>query len=94
MRLLRAAAECASTSLIQVNGARLLCNIVMLTEASTEVMMSETVSQNRPVFHEAPASEKSGGPNAQAIVIGILVLVAAVLLAWQFAGCASCYAPT
>jgi hypothetical protein len=51
--------------------------------------MSETVNENRPVA----APESSGGNNAQKIMIGILVLAAAALLAWQFIGCASCYAP-
>jgi hypothetical protein len=55
--------------------------------------MSEIVSENRPVVQEPVAPESSGGNNTQKIVIGILVLAAAALLAWQFIGCASCYAP-
>ena len=55
--------------------------------------MSETVSENRPVLQDPVAPESSRGNNSQKIVIGILVLAAAALLAWQFIGCASCYAP-
>jgi hypothetical protein len=55
--------------------------------------MSEIVSDNTPVVQEPVAPESSGGKNSQKIVIGILVLAAVALLAWQFIGCASCYAP-
>jgi hypothetical protein len=55
--------------------------------------MSETVSENRSVLQDPVAPEQSGSNNTQKIVIGILVLAAAMLLAWQFIGCASCYAP-
>lgn len=50
-------------------------------------------SNDKPVVHDpAETTDKSGG-SMQTIVIGIIVVAAAALLAYQFLGCATCYAP-
>ena len=54
--------------------------------------MSEIASENRPVVQD-PVPDRSGLNRTQMIVLGLVALAAAALLAWQFIGCASCYAP-
>jgi len=51
------------------------------------------ISNGKPAVHDpAETTDKSGG-TVQNVVIGIIVLAAAALLAYQFLGCATCYAP-
>jgi hypothetical protein len=56
-------------------------------------MMSNATSNDKVVVQSPAAEPEKSGSTLQAVLIGIIVLAAAALLAYQFLGCSSCYAP-
>jgi hypothetical protein len=50
-------------------------------------------SNDKPAVHDPAETTDKSGSTMQNILIGIIVLAAAALMAYQFLGCASCYAP-
>jgi hypothetical protein len=54
--------------------------------------MSDVTTENKPAVQTPDSSPQQSGSNTmQMILIGILVLAAAALIAYQFIGCAGCY---
>jgi hypothetical protein len=55
--------------------------------------MSNVISHDKPVVQEPAGQPEESDGKLQMVVIGVIVLAAAALLAYQFLGCSSCYMP-